>query len=313
MNWTISSIGLNEYEEGLIQGHLKILNAKTQNSWHYTGTKNNADLVISKRPLSTRARVALLAEDGYRKVNDDLYYLGESLRIFSFLELLLDIEQGKSAANSEHFINQHQTNTAQTLHDFIHNLADSDSFEVLAHQQPCCLMFVEQDEWKAISTLSKNELVDTLISQSVNFRDQCSPLEALSLKNQGGVRISIKELLWELSVKNPQEHPTDTGLFKLSSWPLLGSWYTEPFMMRLAALYSRKFASVDDGVRFTGASAGQVQAFLTACQLCDLGVERRNSVDHQKPEAQRQLQPASANRSLLKKLRKKLGMAFGNE
>ncbi|MBM95808.1 MAG: hypothetical protein CMI09_08180 [Oceanospirillaceae bacterium] len=307
VNATISSIGLNSYEEGLIQGHLKILNTKTRDFWSYVGAGDDADLVITRKPVSTsgEAKVAILAEDGFRKAKNNLYYLGESLRIFSLLELLLDIEHDTSE-DPLFSSSSITTCAASSIHDFCAALPTSERFEILVNNQPCCQVLFDQGEWKAASHQTKTDVISQLSNGHIRFNEQPSDIGLAAT-------LTVKELLWELGAKHSTNRLSQTHQYRISSWPLFGTWYSAPYMARLSALYSKRFASIDDGVRFSGASPAQVQAFLSACHLCDLGLQKRPVLEPSDKDQLARPEPQTLTKGLLHGLRKKLGMAFSHD
>lgn len=58
--------------------------------------------------------------------------------------------------------------------------------------------------------------------------------------------------------------------FRLGRWPFFGQWETSPEYMRLAALYTRKAATIAEGSHFAVLEAAKVESFLYACGICDL-------------------------------------------
>ena len=308
MNATVSSVGLNTYEEGLIQGHLKVLNTKTRDVWRYIGIGTDADLVIVKKSnvISDGSKVAVLAEDGFRKAGENLYYLGETLRIFSFLELLLDIENNSSAMMSlPELINTNSN--ASTIYEFCNTSPVTETFDIKLNGESVCQALFEQDQWKTVSSLVKSDLISRLASGNIQFEQA-----AASIHQNGSTTLSIRELLWELGNCDFSSPLPSSNVYRISSWPLLGAWYTAPYMSRLSALYGKRFASIEEGVRFSGATPEQVQAFLIACELCNLGLQKRtaekSSSDHQAQTSTPST--TSVTKGLLYGLRKKLGMTF---
>lgn len=316
MESTISSIGLNDYEEGLVQGHLKVLNTKTHRTWHYQGANMDADLIITKHPITVTSNtcVAILSGDVFKKIDDRCYHLGESLRIFSFLELLQDIEDNTESVFKDDE-NMQAISAAEQLSFYCHALSDSQTpFQIVINEKIFCQGYSDQNEWHLMTRLPKEELIHQLATQTIDLR-KGQLVHIPDTQHEGIHHFSVRAIVWELSIAYPSRKPFKDQLFKISTWPLLGTWHTEPYMPRLSALYGRQFASIAEGARFTNSSETQVHAFLTACQLCQLGIKKQplplNQATHTEETTSSSDNHETAG--LLKGLRRKLGLAFGYE
>lgn len=316
MESTISSIGLNDYEEGLVQGHLKVLNAKTHRTWHYQGANMDADLIITKRPITVTSQtcVAILSGDVFKKVDERCYHIGESLRIFSFLELLRDIEDN-AERESKDDENMPAILAAEQLSLYCHTLSDRQShFQIVINEQILCQGYSDQGEWHLMTRLPKKELIHQLATKTIHLKKSQS-VQVQNTQHEGIHHFSVRAIVWELSIAYPSREPFKDQLFKIATWPLLGTWHTEPYMPRLSALYGRQFASIAEGAKFTNSSETQVHAFLTACQLCQLGMKKQplplNQATHTEETTSSSDNHETAG--LLKGLRRKLGLAFGYE
>lgn len=314
---TIRSVGLSDYETGLIQGHLKALNAKTSRSWTYLGEGTAADIVISKQEITAPkpARVAVLSGDHFQKMGPNRYVIGSPLRIFSLYDLLVDVETTSDDAGAPV---PHKT-TTRSIIDIIHDRCFSKK-----HNSPFSLKlpnnheYVFQpslDDWQVLTESAQNDVIDELIHcapDSLNFRpfatpDQQPPKTSASL--------SVKALLWALCWRSPETMPNNKAQnteFRITQWPQLGTWHTESAMFRLAALYGRKYATLEDGANFSSVSPAQVNAFIKGCQLCGMGLQERQKHSSQTANTEARPTPV-AQKGLLSSLRRKLGLAFGHE
>lgn len=296
----LASIGLNEHEQGLLVQQLKILAGRTAAPWLYLGEEQEADLVIVRDTARrTAAGEGLRACAGFRPESADDLALDWPLRMFALLELLLEAERRLAVSH---------------------------------HSQPCVaeqLAGVKQDGWLEIdgrriclqprhdrlqaAAGSLAELLDLLqrpqLDLGAALRLDLPPEDGAALP----LETSLKGVVWALALRSGAEcgrnwNP-DSLQFSLSAWPHFGEWETSPDLLRLAALYTRKPASIASGSQLAAVDADRVRGFLLACELCQVGV----TMTYDKTPAPAPEAVASPAGGLLQRLRERLGISFGRK
>lgn len=284
----IACKGLTSHEQGLLSQQLKMLKGRTAYTWNYVGESEQAELRILRPPdeLGGRAQVQHL-------VDGQLYpacAIEWPLRLFGLLELLVEFE--KRPQPEEPPVLGLCEQLAGLSAGSLYRLSDD-----LIIAPGADLVLTRHDDFEA--TLQRfSGLV------KVSAPEGLVPLSELS---QFPIRHSFKKLLWSLALgcgtRVDSELRAANTTFRLKAWPLLGEWQSSPPLLRLAALYTRKFASIERGMAFSGASCEQVQSFLFACKCCGIGLEAR--VEQQATVA------APSELTLLQRLRMRLGLSYG--
>ena len=275
--------GLTAHEQALLVQQLKMLKGRTAYAWACVGDDGEGQLLI-QRERGDRATVTLGA--GLRRS------IEWPLRMFGLMELLLE----------------HEERVAKVAPPA--RLQPCEELALLdvrqAHGVSDTLLIVPRDDL-VLSRHDNPALVLRELSGALG-KLQAQPLSQLGAQPVLAHRHSFKSLLWSLALA--QGAPStgnwqqSSATFHLQAWPLLSEWQSSPAMLRLAALYTRQFASVERGVAFSGASADQVRAFLFACKCCAVGLESRIEVAQPVPAA-------PAEKSLLQRLRMRLGLGYG--
>lgn len=293
----VASIGLNDYEQGLLSQQLKVLAGRTAATWLYMGEAQEADLLIVRDAEQTpTAGRGLLAHAGIPPSRAGDLQLEWPLRMFALLELLLEAERRLRAVGSTHGCAAEQ-------------LAGLKQDGWLQLDGRRILLQPRQDRLEA-AVGGLDELLDLLQHPQL---DLLAALH-LDLPPDDGVELpfqaSLRSVIWALALRSGAQcgrnwNP-DSLLFSLSAWPHFGEWEVAPPLLRLAALYTRKPASIASGCQLTGLDEAEVRGFLLACELCQVGV----SMDYDKTPGPRPETVAPPAGGLLQRLRERLGLSF---
>lgn len=294
----LASIGLNEYEQGLLTQQLKILAGRTAAPWIYMGEAREAELLIARDPAQVAsAGSALLAHAGTRPSRAGDLYLEWPPRMFGLLELLLAAEKRlKVGAGSK-------ACTADQLAGLkLDGWLELDGRRILVRPR--------QDRLEA-EVGSLGELIDLLLRPHLDLVAAFSldlPKDEAPLPFQS----SVKSVIWALALRSGahcgRNWDPDNLLFQLSAWPHFGEWEVAPHLLRLAALYTRRPASIASGCLLAATDEATVSGFLLACELCQVGVTMGYEKAPQPPEA-----AAPPAGGLLQRLRERLGISFGRK
>lgn len=284
----IACKGLTSHEQGLLSQQLKMLKGRTAYTWAYVGQREQAELMILRNPdeFGGRAQVYHLVDDRLNPTRT----IEWPLRLFGLLELLVEFEKRPQA----------EERPAVELCEQLAGLSAGSLYRVgddLIIAPGADLVLSRHDDFETalqrFSGMVMAPAPETLV-----------PVSELS---QFPIRHSFKKLLWSLAMRDgprvDSEFRAPNTTFRLKAWPLLGEWQSSPPLLRLAALYTRKFASIERGMAFSGASCEQVQSFLFACKCCGIGLEAR--VEQQATVA------APSELTLLQRLRMRLGLGYG--
>jgi len=293
----VASIGLNDYEQGLLSQQLKVLAGRTAATWVYMGEAQEADLLIVRgAEQAPTAGRGLLVHAGVQPSRAGDLQLEWPLRMFALLELLLEAEKRLALGRS--------TNACAA-----EQLAGMKQDGWLQLDGRRILLQPRQDRLEA-AVGGLDELLDLL------QRPQLDLLAALhlDLPQDDSVELpfqaSLRSVIWALALRSGAQcgrnwNP-DSLLFSLSAWPHFGEWEVAPPLLRLAALYTRKPASIASGCQLAGLDEAAVRGFLLACELCQVGV----SMDCDKTPAPRPETVAPPAGGLLQRLRERLGLSF---
>lgn len=296
----LASIGLNEHEQGLLAQQLKILAGRTAAPWLYMGETREADLVIVRDPERiASAGQELLAYAGIRLGGAGDLYLDWPLRMFALLELLLEAEKRLAVGSS----------TQACAAEQLAGLKQDGWLEL---EGRCIVLQPRQDRLVA-AVGSLDELLDLLQHPQLDLvaalHLDLPPEDRAALPFQA----SLKSVVWALALRSGahcgRNWNPDTLLFQLSAWPHFGEWQVSPPLLRLAALYTRKPASIASGCQLAGLDEAAVRGFLLACELCQVGV----TMDYDKTPSPLPESAAPPAGGLLQLLRERLGISFGRK
>ena len=87
--------------------------------------------------------------------------------------------------------------------------------------------------------------------------------------------VSYEAVRWSLALRDSVDLASwqdARKAYQIQRWPCRESWHTEPWMLKLAALYARVPATLAEGVEVCGEPLSKVAKFLHAAQVCELGV-----------------------------------------
>lgn len=284
----IACKGLTSHEQGLLTQQLKMLKGRTAQPWVYVGESDHAELLIVRSRDEHHERAQVQQRAGARL--EAPRPIEWPLRLFGLLELLVEYEK------------QPQPGAAVT--DLCEQLAglSAESLYRVGDE----LIIVPADDLVLTRHADFDSALQCLAAAGADLEPEARvPLGEFSRFPH---RFSFKSLLWSLALVRGERVGGDLratdATFRLAAWPLLSEWQSSPPLLRLAALYTRQFASIERGVAFSGASREQVQAFLFACKCCGIGLEAR---------VERQDVPlaAPAEKTLLQRLRMRLGLGYG--
>lgn len=285
----IACKGLTSHEQGLLSQQLKMLKGRTAHTWIYVGESDHAELRILRRQGDHEERAYVQQRIGAQV--QPTRAVEWPLRLFGLLELLVEYEKQPQPGDAPvaGLCEQLASMAAGSLYRLDEDLVIMPGGD---------LVLTRHADFDA--TLQRLAVLST-----VPAPETLVPLGEFSQFPQ---RYSFKKLLWSLALAHGERAGGDlcsaNATFRLNAWPLLGEWQSSPPLLRLAALYTRQFASIERGVAFSGASREQVRAFLFACKCCGMGLETRM-------EQQQAAVTAPVEKTLLQRLRMRLGLGYG--
>lgn len=290
----ISSSGLSSYEEGLLVQQLKMLRGHTRVQWVYGGTEQAAALHI-ERPANgptENADARLSAVNGAPPL---VKRIEMPLRVFGLIELLQECE-GRLGPLLDA--------PATPVHSVSGRLAGLKPTSI-AYLVPAQAVIVAQDD----QVLTRSDSFEKLLEQVQGLAEdsEIRMLATAPTLKQLPFYYSYKRLLWALTLAEPAADGsgrfTPNTEFKIAAWPLFSEWQSAPALLRLAAMFSRQFSSVEQAAVFAQTDAGTVRAFLLACERCGLGV-----ITRQVSPAPVHTPAPAASKNLLQRLRSRLGL-----
>lgn len=287
----ISSQGLSDHEQGLLQQQLKMLKGRTRGNWNYVEEGQTAEVVIV-RDAANQPDFALGAFNS-ELISAEPARIEWPLRLFGLMSLLEDCEQRLPAAAANA--------PAASLGAL---LASVKVPSLLEHPDYLIAVIPELDQVR-VKTCDFASLVNTLATAATlpDVRtSETSPGDMAEI-------YSLKRLLWAISLNEKSVESTawaqPTQEFRIGKWPLFNEWVSSPKLMRLAALYTRQHASINHGVEFSQATATDIEAFLRACERCGLGLDIRTS-----PSAVQLQRQNNDSQNLFQRLRNRLGLGI---
>lgn len=290
----LASIGLDEYEQGLLAQQLRVLAGRTAAPWLYLGEAQVADLLIVRDPrLLDAGSRGLCVQAGMPAQAGELQ-LDWPPRMFALLELLLAAERRLEVV--------------------------VDSEQCMAEQ----LAALRQEGWLQVGEqrVFVQPRADRLAASVADLESLLALLEGATLPLQIApageavdvlpLQVSLQAVIWALALRSGthcvRRWDARQLQFRLAAWPHFGEWQSSPALLRLAALYSRQPASIADGCQRAAVDEAQVRGFLLACELCKVGVGIEYVQAPAAVAAQR-IEPA-APVGLLQRLRERLGLGL---
>lgn len=318
MSYTISCKGLSTYEQGLVQEQIRILHGRTNQLWKFDANRDDFDVIISRSPLEVPAwAIQILAGNEEAPLNQNRIRSEWPLRIVGLLDILNECEKrlptlakahGSARQPQEQLFSELVSESAGHLLDNQMLVLETGDFE--------CFILNDGDNGLTLfSGFETTPLLATLLEAGsaklrlrIQERNEAMPLPLQSMP--------LQAFLWELAWREPviDSHLQDTTntTFHIQQWPMLGLWYTEPPMFQLAALFGRKFETLENGARASGMPLKKVASFIHACEVTGLGVERHQQVTTPLNNQHNKAQQHGAM-SMLANLRAKLGLVFAHE
>lgn len=293
-NLRVACQGFGEHEQGLLQQQLKMLRGRTALEWSYSADATGAQLLFVREANQAQGSATAVFKDGRFTLRKQVEW---PLRIFGLYDLLSDCERDlptASAAPSESLPARLATLTSATF--YMHGPL---RFVILPHEDRLFSDIAEFDSLLEALRGLPTDLMPAALTAA----------PGMDVLDQS---YSLKRVIWALSLNEPiapsRVVDASATAYRIGAWPDYGEWESSPALLRLAALYSRQFATVQEGVEFSRAAPEEVVAFLDGCERCGLVVTSR---------AKEAAAPAPAptepipDEGLLSRLRKRLGMAFG--
>lgn len=322
MKYSILTVNLNEYEQGLIKEQLRILHGRTNAQWFFAGEGIDGDLVIAKKPIEVPdwTQLAVLNNDYYSTDEEHFLHVDWPLRIIGLLELLTRAEHlltQKNAVLAHHSSDNTSQLPSELIVDICSHLTKHQMLTMSFNGQMSVLYHSDIDNEIIIQLEnSSSETTDELIKspiESIHFNLHPYPNET-EIQTVFSNTIPLPEFLWELALKEPIKdkahwHSNDKK-FHIERWPMLGVWYTEPTMFHMAAILGRGFEPLSKIAEASGTSVHQVASFIHACNTVSLGVEAHDitEVTIQKNKTNRS--ESINKKGFLSKLRSKLGLVL---
>lgn len=336
MNYQIQSLGLSEYEQGLLREQLKVVDKRLSSNWTYKGEGQEADVIFSKRRLEVRSGQVLILliepkEKFPRQVvkREHEILLELPVRILGVLDALKLAEKqltGKSGQekNSPPSSKRNDLGSkeARTLREASATLLSNQLGDLAIRSEKSDLLRIFETDngslWfqPATQEVHTNLTENALVSQLVELGSIGKKLKAESMQPPTDFseyqHYPLSQLLWALCLA---EVPAQSDmvywqkqLVSIKRWPLFGVWKTDSRLMRLVALYTRDRLSVEDGVHTENCTSESVVRLFRACQLSGLDLEIQPLAVCQKP----QVVASSGNSQgrFMNLFRKTLGLSY---
>lgn len=286
----LASSGLDVHEQGLLAQQLRMLKGRTQAQWQYVADATGAELSIVRHPgsLPNRALAAFRAANGGKPIDKLIEW---PLRLFGLAELLGEYEACYVPRTVQ---------ATPLMSERLASLTTPATF-ILGGQR--ARLLPEQGRVQCDFPAFETLLAVLADEQGVWSADTCEPVSVAA-------DWSLKQVIWALALtetpRNLEGWLARGSTYRILAWPEFGEWRSSASLLRMAALYSRQFASVEQGAAFSLAEPADVVAFLHACEQCGLGLER-------KAETTAMGEPVAAAQdggSLLQRLRQRLGLGL---
>lgn len=335
VKFRMASFGLNENEQALLAQQLKMLKGRTGALWSYSTESEGADVSLEHLAQDDVA-IAYIAnsKEGMPKRLQTQW----PLRLFGLIELLQQCEQAiglesnavtsssseveknnsqpSTSVASIHAVNSHSEAVRGSFSKQLSNLRDPAAFSYADFHALVCpstdQLQTNIADFDQLVELIKATPTDTPIVREDN----------LSTANYS-FAYSLKRVLWSVALtENSPANPSwfkPNSEFRIGAWPLLNEWQSSPALMRLTALFTRQYASLEQAASFTQLSQAEIIAFLQACDICGLMLQHRqmhaNSVTQESAPQSKKPESSTVTKEqpkgLLGRLRARLGLTFG--
>lgn len=297
----LASVGLTAQEQDLLVQQLKLLAGRLTAPWIYVGEGADADLVLIRGSrLDAPTYRGLAAYPGAAQSKKGDLNIEWPLRMVALREVLLEAERRLMVEAS-----------GPSSCEQLAELKMGGWLEVDGKR----MIFFPRNDRVEADVADRDELVALLTRPDFNLQAQLQLDVPANLPEDGlACKVSLRGLVWSLALRSGahcERNWDRTGLlFRLGAWPHFDEWEVSPPLLRLAALYSRKAATIADGAQMSGLDEVEVRGFLYACELCQVGVSKEYV--EQRPEPAQPVAPPPSN-GMLQRLRDRLGLSFGRK
>lgn len=291
--FTISCSGCSEHEIHLLKHQIKMLQSKTRLNWVFAVPSKAAQADLKIRHSVALNKTVASFGSGLTALH---FQLSWPLRVQGFLALLERCENTLLSAldNSQNKPVLEQLNLLVGASEF-------------TYQGSLVRFIPEQDCIQ--SNLVSFELLLNLLRQNPKPLQPVPNRVAIDPNLQS---YSMKKVLWALALDSKLTAQSrwyeGNAEFQIDAWPLLGEWKSNSAIMRLAALFSRQFCTLDKAKAFANVSTEQVANFLHACQAAGIGVRKRPL--RVRKDLQAEVTHALSEKGFFARLRDRLGLSF---
>lgn len=297
----LASVGLTAQEQDLLEQQLKLLAGRLSAPWVYVGESLDANLLLIRGSrLDAPTYRGLAAYPGAAQSKKGDLRLEWPLRMVALREVLLEAERRLMVEACGPAVSEQLAELKMA------GWLDIDGQQVV---------FRPRQDQVETTAAGRDELVTLLSRPDLNLTAQMQ-LDIPAHMNSATLpcRLTLRELVWSLALRSGahcgRNWPAQGLLFRLGAWPHFDEWEVSPPLLRLAALYSRKAASIADGCQMSGLEEAEVRGFLYACELCQVGVSKEY-VEKPVEPAKKPAPPPSSG--MLARLRDRLGLSFGRK
>jgi hypothetical protein len=315
---TIQAMDFSDYETRLVQEQLRVVASRTRYSWRFDGEGCSAYLILARKPCKVAAHsVTALCDESIEKMVIHPHLPRTLLCEWPMrLMNLLDILQ---MAEDMYVPEKHVMQDSQVPFS-----ADDIKKRVLGLQPGEMLKIqLKTDSLQSTAYIDGNNHQTSvyLPGEAALFVEQMLVGDGYDLEiiprtqnARSGDPVPLQSFLWKVVLREPvsalEQQQWQGFTFKLLTWPLFGILKTEPYMLRLAALFTKGHHSITDAAQLAQTTADHVIRFLKACRIVDIKMEKAVVSPDRVNRAVVVNQQADRQRSLLVSLRKKLGLVF---
>lgn len=263
MSWQLASYGMSEREQHSLNQLMNILDGRINTKWVYVGEHPWAHLTIARDHDAPERGTGLLAYAGDRRSAKGRLHINWPLPISELRKLLHDAESRLNAHNNSNArcIAWHLTRLKEACWLF----RNGTLIVLYPEEDRVDSNVANLDELLRFMTASVNQGIPRILQRPLFTSSSNLPFH-----------MSFKGLIWSLAVGNPVpfNRSATEQQFHITGRPLFGEWRATPTLLRLATLYNRQFATIEQGCLFAKATRQEVMSFLYACELCQLGLLR---------------------------------------
>jgi len=311
-NYEFTTVGFSSGETEQIKNKITIVCKNRSEKWSYVKfiKGQSYDLAFMKKRKSTEVNAGLVVLNHGSKKADNEMIVTLPMRVFDLLHIL-ETAEDKVKKLSKPISN------GSVIRDYARNQTAGYHVIDLELKGKMLLGLKNKKVW-----LQKNALdsIRELLTVQVLDEDikQIDDVKLSEFKSY----ISLNGFLWSLALRENVDRIHDWNIFhdtfKLSAYPTIGEYENSAYMLRLAALFSRKQSTIKMAMDMCNIGEKEVKSFLHACSMVDVNmeIEKNEIMTHAPIKIEKQIEPITQpNRgygSLLRGLRKKISAAFGS-